>query len=267
MKQKRPMPSNSRILCVNLAHALHDRRRLKASEWMVDEESVAYAVHDGLIDMYGWYDDERAPQYWKSGGSSREARLTHAPLPPDRARHLAHATDGVLDFSDLGLHEPGVEAEIALRIGMPVYPWQADTLTPASAAALIHSFAVSVELVSSRWDEGFAAPALLRLADLQSHGALALGEWHAYQPGRDWSTQACSLQVNDEAPLRSVNTHPLGDPIWGLIEWLKHATRHGDPLPAGSVVTTGAWLVKLGLQAGDRVAVTFDGIGAVQLRL
>jgi len=266
-KKPRPLPSNSRLLAVNLMHAMINRQRLKATEWSLDDEAVAYAVHDGLADMCGWYADENAPQYWKSGGPSREARLTHAPLPPELVQQRSHAPQGVVDFSEQGLHASIAEAEIALRIGRPVPHWEADTITPAAAAALIHSFTVSIELVGSRWEEGTEAPALLRLADLQSNAALALGDWLPWQPGRDWSRQACSLQVNDEAPVHATGTHPLADPAWGLAAWLKHATRHGDTLPGGSVVTTGAWIVKTGLKAGDRIAVSFGGIGELVTQL
>ena len=266
-KNPRPLPSNSRLLAVNLMHAMLGRTHLKASEWSLDDEAVAYAVQDGLVDMFGWYEDENAPQYWKSGGPSREARLTHAPLPPELVMQRAHAPDGVVDFSEFSLPASIAEAEIALRIGRPVPRWEAETITPAAAAALIHSFTVSIELVSSRWEEGSDAPALLRLADLQSNGALALGDWLPWQPGRDWATQACSLQVNDEAPVHATGTHPLADPAWGLAAWLKHATRHGETLPAGSVVTTGAWIVKKGLKAGDRITVGFEGLGAVSTKL
>lgn len=268
MKTTKPkLPGNTRILSLSLAQALGRQQRISAAEWALDEEEMAYAVHDGLIDLFEWHHDPRKPQYWKSGGGSREARLTHAPLPPDRARHVSKAVDGMLDFSDLALNAPGAEAEIALRFGAPVHQWMADTLTPEEALDLVHSYAVSVELVSSRWEEGSAAPALLRLADLQSHGALALGDWKPFKRDLDWSAQACSMKVNDEAPLSAKGTHPLGDPAWGLVAWLQHATRHGDPLPAGSVVTTGAWIVRQGLKAGDRVTVTFDGIGSVSVKL
>ncbi|WP_083748682.1 fumarylacetoacetate hydrolase family protein [Pelomonas sp. KK5] len=263
-RPKRALPGNSRVLSVFLGQALARGERMSAAEWVLGSEEEAYAVQGGLIDLFGWYEHDYEPEYWKSGGPSRDARLTHAPLPPDRARQYQGQ---MLDFSDLALHKPGAEAEIAVRFGRPVAGWEAKTLTPAGLNSLIHSFAVSIELVSSRWEEGFDAPPLLRLADLQSHGGLALGEWQPWLPGRDWAQQACTLQVNDEPPLSATGAHPLGDPAWGLIAFLQHVTRDGDVLPAGSVVTTGAWIVRQGLQAGDRVAVAFDGIGAVELRV
>ena len=160
----------------------------------------------------------------------------------------------------------GAEAEIALRIGAEVTPALAHGLSIEGARDLVDAMAVSVELVASRWLEAGDAPALLRQADMLSHGALALGDWQPFKP-RDWWAQACELRVNEGPVLRGVGGHSLGDPAWGLAAWLKHVTRHGDSLPAGSVVTTGAWLVHAGLQAGDRVTVGFAGLGAVAVQL
>ena len=247
-----------------LARAWLGRQRLGCAEWALADEEAAYAVQMGLAEALGWQADGAAPQHWKSGGGSRAARLTHAPLAPAGVRGGPAAA---VDFSDLQLHAPGIEAEIALRIGSRVTPAQAAALTAQTAAELIDAMAVSVELVSSRWQEGAEAPALLRLADCQSHGALALGEWLPYPAGHDWSGQACELQINGGEALQGLGCHPLGHPAWGLVAWLQHVTRHGASLPAGSVVTTGAWLVKQGLQAGDRARVSFAGIGAVSVQL
>jgi 2-keto-4-pentenoate hydratase len=52
-----------------------------------------------------------------------------------------------------------------------------------------------------------------------------------------------------------------------LPEWLRHATRDGDVLPAGSVVSTGTWCGALEAQAGDRVCVQFDGVGEAVVQL
>ena len=50
-----------------------------------------------------------------------------------------------------------------------------------------------------------------------------------------------------------------------LPAWLKHATRGGRVLQAGSVVTTGTWCGILHAQAGDTVTVKFDGIGEARV--
>ena len=200
-------------------------------------------------------------RHWKSGGPSREAVLTHAPLPADgvvsspadlRARHF----NGRL-----------IEAEIALRLGRNVTPQQAATLTLEEARSLVDAMAVSIEIVDSRWQQGAkAAPALLKLADLQSHGALVLGDWRPFEE-RDWFAQTCSVRIGNAPAVDSRGVHSLGDPAWLLPTWLRHATRDGAIVPVGTVVTTGTWCGMLPAAAGDRVTARFEGIGEASVQL
>jgi 2-keto-4-pentenoate hydratase len=247
-----------------LAQAWQQSAPFSAAAWadsLLDGDA-AYEVQRLVATKLGWLLPGR-PQVWKSGGASRQTLLTHALLAPAGVRH---STAALIDFTDLHLHAPGIEAEIALRIGSEVTPEQAAGLSIEGARDLVDGMAVAIELVSSRWLEAGAAPALLRQADFLSHGALALGDWQPFKP-RDWWAQACELRVNDGPVLRGVGGHSLADPAWGLSAWLKHVTRDGCNLPAGSMVTTGAWLSQAGLQPGDRASVGFAGLGSLTVQL
>ena len=126
--------------------------------------------------------------------------------------------------------------------------------------------AVSIEIVDSRWQQARDAGALLKLADLQSHGALVLGEWQAFAQ-RDWPHQACTVQVGNAAPKRFRGTHSLNDPVWLLPLWLRHVTRHGATVPRGTVVTTGTWCGMLEAHKGDKVRAVFEGVGEAEVQL
>jgi 2-keto-4-pentenoate hydratase len=141
----------------------------------------------------------------------------------------------------------------------------AQHLAPAAAVALIDAMSVSIEIVDSRWAQAREAPALHKLADLQSHGALVLGDW---QPMRavDWASQPCELQIGTQRQFFT-GTHSLGDPTWLLPDWLRHATREGAVLPAGTVVTTGTWCGLPLAQTGDAVRAIFEGIGEARVQL
>ena len=219
----------------------------------------AYAVQQQVAEALGWFPDG-TPRHWKSGGPSRGVVLTHAPLAPSGVR------TSPADFTDLHFNAPGIEAEIALRIGRDVTPAQAAMLTPESAAGLVDAMTVSIELVDSRWRNGPNAPALLRLADSQLHGALALGEWVPYPPAHPWKTQRCEVRIADRT-IDKTGTHPLGEPAWLLAAWLRHATRFGGSVAAGSVVTTGSWCGILPIQPGETVTVSFPGIGGAELTI
>ncbi len=218
----------------------------------------AYLVQDALANELGWFDDG-PPRHWKSGGASRSAVMTHAPLPP------AGVWASPADARAWPFRLRYIEAEIALRLGQPVDAARAATLDVASASALVDAMCVSIEIVDSRWQQGFEAPSLLRLADLQSHAALVLGEWVPFVP-RDWLAQPCRVQIGDNVTHHR-GTHTCGDPAWVLPDWLRHATRDGAVLPVGSVVTTGTWCGALPAQAGDLVSVQFDGIGQARVQI
>jgi 2-keto-4-pentenoate hydratase len=84
---------------------------------------------------------------------------------------------------------------------------------------------------------------------------------------RDWLAQRCEVRIGAQPPLQRTGTHALADPAWLLPQWLRHATRHGDTVAAGTVVTTGTWVGMLPAQPGDAVQVEFPGIGAASLQL
>ncbi len=241
-----------------LIHARRSGQVADATGLTLTDADQAYRVQALVGQALDWHSGA-APRCWKSGGPGREAPLTHAPLPP------AGVWASPADASAWPFHWRGIEAEIALRLGQDVDAALAQRLTPETASSVIDAMAVSIEIVDSRWAQAQQAPALLKLADLQSHGALVLGAW---QPLRavDWAQQRCEVQIGAER-LAFTGTHSLGDPAWLLPQWLRHATRDGAVLGAGTAVTTGTWCGLPLAQAGDLVRVVFEGIGQAEVRL
>jgi hypothetical protein len=230
----------------------------------VPDLDAACAVQQATGAALGAWAPDEMPRHWKSGGGSRSVALTHAPLLPLGVRHSAASLAAPLD--DLHFFNPGLEGEIALRLARDVSPSLASELTHEGATSLIDAMAVSIEVVDCRWLDDGQLPPLLRLADFLSHGALALGEWRPWREV-DWAQQACVLQVDDAAPWVRRGSHPLGQPAWLLPIWLRHLTRHGATVPAGSIVTTGSWTGLTPVRPGSTVRVSFEGIGQAALRL
>lgn len=223
------------------------------------DAAEAYAAQAAVAQALGWFDGA-PPRFWKSGGPSRTALQTHAPLPP------AGVWTSPARAGGWPLRLRGIEAELALRLGRDVDAALAATLDVAAATALVDAMCVAIEIVESRWVEGIAAPPLAKLADLQSHGALVLGAWVPFTP-RDWSRQASRVTIGRAAPLDFTGTHSMGDPAWVLPAWLRHATAGGAVVPAGTVVTTGTWCGLPTAAAGDRVHVAFAGIGEAEVEV
>ena len=234
------------------------RPALAASASLPDAPS-AYTVQDGVAREFGWFTDALA-RHWKSGGPSRDAVLTHAPLPP------AGVWASPADARAWPFRLRGIEAEVALRLGCEVDAALAASLDLVQAVALLDAMCVSIEVVDSRWSEGLEAPAMAKLADLQSHGALVLGAWIPFT-SRDWSVQRCVVRVGSQPPVERRGTHAMADPTFVLPAWLRHATRGSRNIAAGTVVTTGTWVGILHAAAGDLVTAEFDGIGVASLQL
>lgn len=242
-----------------LLQARSDHRTTDAAPFApaITSPAQAYAVQQGVAERLAWF-QPGALEHWKTGGPSRQAVPTHARLPEHGIWPSPATTDWPFAMR-------GIEAEIALRLAVPVDAALAARLDRDSACQLVDAMTVTIEVVDSRWTQGAQAPALLKLADLQSHGALVLGDWVPFDAAHDWSTQPCRVEMSGATTQTFVGTHSMGDPAWVLAAWLRHATQGGHVLPAGSVVTTGTWCGVLLAQPGDSVVATFDGIGEARI--
>ena len=223
------------------------------------DAASAYAVQDAVAQQMNWFADGSA-RHWKSGGPSRAAVLTHAALPPEGV------WASPADARAWPFRLRGIEAEIALRLACDVDPARASSIDTDQAGELIEAMCVSIEVVDSRWSEGLDAPAMAKLADLQSHGGLVLGPWVPFAK-RDWAAQECRVRIGGQPPVERRGSHALADPLFALPAWLRHATRSGESVVQGTVVTTGTWVGILHAAAGDLVIAEFPGIGSASVQM
>lgn len=257
--EDRGMDKNRDSIAATTAALLQARSEGRAQPALAPPDAdAAYAVQARVAAALHWFDG--TPRHWKSGGPSRTALQTHAPLPP------AGVWASPADARAWPFHARGIEAEVALRLSEPVDAALAATLDLDAARALVDAMAVAIEVVDSRWVEALDAPPLAKLADLQSHGAFVLGDWVDVDRGRDWQRQRCEVQIGSRARHAFVGTHAMADPAFVLPAWLRHATRDGAVLAAGTVVTTGTWCGILAAQPGELVEVVFDGIGQASVQ-
>ena len=262
-----PLNPDGQALCDALLQARRSRIALPcsaATDAALPDDETAYALQLAQGVALGEWQPAALPRHWKSGGPRRDGPLAHAPLLPSGVQQSDASARGALD--QLAFFQPMIEAEVALRLGSDVSPAQAQALTPHSAEALIDAMALSIEVVDSRWQSLAAAGARLKLADFQVHGALLLGPWQPWRD-RDWAAQRGSVQFGDAAPTDFQGSHSLGTPQWLLPQWLRHLSRHGQTVPAGTVVTTGSWSGCVPVARGSRVRVRFDQLGELALTL
>lgn len=260
---------STQALCDRLLQARAQATPIHPSEAdraAVPDDETAFAVQHAQGVALGAWSETGLPRYWKSGGPARNARLVHAPLLP--AGVFCVVQGETADLRAWPMIAPRMEAEIALRLGQAVSPALANTLTPDTAEPLVDALALSVEIVDSRWAAGAQVSAPLQLADFQVHGALVLGPWLDWArdgAGRDWSAQGGHQWIGEGPAQAFAGSHPLGSPLWGLAGCLRHLTRHGQTVPAGTVVTTGSWSGCRPVGRGQPLRMAFDGLGELAL--
>lgn len=251
-------PDDRVVHALAQAHAGGPAADDQAFRQAITSVDQAYAIQERVYAALGH--GPGVPRYWKSGGPTRSDPMRHAPLP------LAGVLPSGAGVDGLHLRHRWIEAEVALRLAREVTPADAAALTPGDAGWLVDGMAVAIEIVDTRWAGGRSAPPLLKLADLVVHGALVLGEFVPYAP-RDWAAQECRVRIGAAEWQAFRGSLGIADPAWVLPDWLRHLTRHGATVPAGTVVSTGSWCGLLDAAPGDRVTAEFPGIGTASVQL
>ena len=156
----------------------------------------------------------------------------------------------------------GVEAELAVRL--------AATPRPGGGVEGIRGVAgemlVLIEWCETRISDWDHAPALLKLADFQSHGIFIAGSGTP-DPPHDFHAQGVELEVGGRLVSGGIGTHTTCD-LWSMLAWaVDHCARQGMPLEKGDIVTTGSWTGITPLAPGAHVVARFPAIGEARLTL
>ncbi|MCX7228638.1 MAG: fumarylacetoacetate hydrolase family protein [Burkholderiales bacterium] len=200
-----------KTLSVGLLHAWNGGALVDSRDPALQLSSVEEAEALQTAVLAGLQAGDSRATAWKAGATSKEARVSVAPLP----------TRGVLQGQQAQLLTgPGealaVEAEIAYLLERPVttLPNRSDTMSYFSGMF------PAMEVIGSRLFEGLDAPELLRLADLQSHRALVLGPWLPLRQ-IDGNSLQCKVMIDGRIVRDSAGGHACGDPAWVLHGWMR----------------------------------------------
>ena len=215
------------------------------------DTQAAYETQDRTIAQLG------AVGGWKVGARDANAEPACAPLPA-----------GGVFASGVSLVGPpwqmrGVEVEVALRLGRDLgeQPSHRDVMRAVDAVL------PAIEVVQTRLADWRESEPLAQLADLQSHGALVLGEPSPLRASDlDLRRVEAYLAFDGQPVASTYGANPAGD-VCRLLAWLAtHCARRGKPLRAGQVVTTGSCTGMLFAPEGAQVKAQLKGIGLVELR-
>lgn len=206
------------------------------------------------------------PAGWKIGATSQRMQdylgltgLGAGFIAPDDL----HDTGAEIAFADL--FRPGVECELAVRLGADLPPGPCDV---ARAGAAVETLFAAIELVENRYGDlkELGTPALM--ADQLFHRAAVIGPALA-----DWTTVdlprlSGRISVNDETRGEGLGEELMGNPLSGLA-WLAAsdvAAAFGG-LREGQVVLLGSVTPPIWLDKPGTVTVEFSGLAPVILRL
>ena len=218
------------------------------------DRDSAFAVQDATLAGLG------AIGGWKVGAKGPTLEPGCAPLP----------AAGVMPSGAKLLGPPwnmrGIEVEVAVRLGKDLVPTSGEP-DAATVRAAIDAVLPAIEVVETRLADWRDSAPLAQLADLQSHGALILGEPSDMDlDALDLRTVQAYLAFDGQPVASTYGANPAAD-IWRLVGWLAwHCVQRGQPLRAGQVITTGSCTGMLFAPEGAHVQAQLDGIGRVELR-
>ncbi|SMQ85314.1 2-keto-4-pentenoate hydratase [Devosia lucknowensis] len=220
-----------------------------AEELVPADLDVVYAVQNEIISQIG-----------AVGGWKVAAGLGHPPLcSPIPAKRFFGSGDRI----DAEHHRIFLaEIEVAVRLGADL-PAGATIDDVEAAIASIHP---AIELVGNPFVDRAATPRNLQLADLQSNGAVVVGNEVDRGITAALDTLAVVLELDGKA-VHSVEKGASWTDTLTAIAWLAtHAHQRGLPLRAGQVIITGARAL-LKLDGATDVAGILGDHGRVDCRL
>ena len=212
----------------------------------------AWAIHQAFLAKSG------PVVAWKVGAPSPVAEIGVGEIAADTL-HV-----GPVSIPADALRLWAVEAEIAVTFGSDLGPRDAPYTTEEVFAA-VATWHAAIEVLSTAFADWKAAPALWKLADRMSHGALVLGPGTETRPEGSLGELPVRLLIDGEPAFSHRGGNNAGDPTWLLVALANQLSKTDRWLKAGDVVTTGSATPFLAAKPGQRVAAEFDGLAAAEL--
>ena len=159
-------------------------------------------------------------------------------------------------FAPADLIQPGFENELCMRIGRDLPA----SITLDEARAAVDAVYPSLEIIETRGP--FTAQIALALADNAQQKTVVRGAPVALPA--DLETVQATITINGREAATGFGSAVLGNPLHSVVWLAKKLAEFGRHIRAGDIVMTGSFTRQFPIAPGDRVQVSFSGIGAVE---
>lgn len=159
-------------------------------------------------------------------------------------------------FAPTDLIQPGFENELCMRIGRDLPA----SITLDEARAAVDAVYPSLEIIETRGP--FTGQIALALADNAQQKTVVRGTPVALPAGLE-DIEAV-VTINGQEAGRGLGRAVLGNPLHSIVWLAKKLAEHGRHIRAGDIVMTGSFTRQFPVAPGDRIHVSFSGIGDVE---
>ena len=159
---------------------------------------------------------------------------------------------------------PGVECEIAVRLGRPL-PAAAAPFDSAAVGDAVEACMAAIEIVDDRYDDFRALDTPTLVADDFFSAGAVTGPPVAAWRGLDLAAAEGTMAINGARMGAGTGADVMGHPFAALTWLANHAAASGRPLAAGDVVLTGSVVETRWVEPGDRVHVAVEGLGEAEV--
>jgi len=155
------------------------------------------------------------------------------------------------------LIKPGFESELCLRVGKQL-SGNVDQLTVRDAIDAVYP---SLEIIETRGD--FTAQIAVALADNAQQKTVILGNPVSLGDKVLEAVEA-TVRINDQIVATGTGDAVLGNPLNSVLWLARKLTEFGRSIQPGEIIMSGSFTRQFPIEPGDRIHVSFDGIGDVR---
>jgi 2-oxo-3-hexenedioate decarboxylase/2-keto-4-pentenoate hydratase len=162
------------------------------------------------------------------------------------------------------LVRPGLECEIAFRLGRDLVPRRAE-YGLADLSRIIDACMVSMEIIDDRHQDLAQVHIPTLIADDALDAGVLLGAAVSDWQGLDFPNLVGSIRRNGGEISRAAARNVLGNPLNAVV-WLANTySRQGRTLKAGEFVSTGSIADLVWVKPGEHYLVAVDRLGALEV--